>query len=81
MSIITERIEGKNISVEINSANLTSATYNTESKDLSIVFKNNSIYEYSKVPWDIFTKFRMTESQGKFFTTNIKNNYEFKKVK
>jgi hypothetical protein len=81
MGIITEKIDGAKIFVEINSSNLLSATYNTESKILSINFKNNSIYEYEKVPWDVFTKFRMTESQGKFFTTNIKNSYTFKRVK
>jgi len=78
MGIITEKIEGTKITVEIDSTNLTSATYNTETKVLSVVFKNGSIYEYEKVPWNIFTKLRMSDSQGSFFSKVI---YAYKKVK
>lgn len=81
MAIITERIEGKIISVEINSTNLKYAVYNTEEKTLQITFKNNSLYEYEKVPWSVFTKLRMSESQGKFFNTIIRTTYTHKKIK
>ena len=81
MGILKENIESTNIIVELNSSKLKAATYNTSTKDLIVTFKNNSEYEFNKVPWDIFTKFRMTESQGKFFTTEIKNNYTYKKLK
>lgn len=80
MSIITEKIEGKIIMVDIQSSNLKSAKYNTESKDLEITFNNNSIYEYKDVPWNVFTSFRLSESQGKFFNTNISRKYEYKKI-
>lgn len=80
MGIITEKIEGKLIIVEINSSNLKSAKYNTESKDLEITFNNNSVYEYKGVPWEVFTRFRMSESQGKYFNTNISKNYTYKKI-
>lgn len=81
MSIIKESIEGTKISVDISSSNITSASYDTTSKDLLVIFKNGSIYEYKNFPWAQFTKFRMSESQGKFFTTEIKNNYPYKKIK
>jgi lysyl-tRNA synthetase, class II len=80
MSIISESISGKTIDVIIQSTNLKSASYDTESEVLTIVFNNGSIYEYEKVPWNIFTKFRLSESQGKYFNTNISKNYKYKKV-
>ena len=81
MSITSEKIEGKLIMVEIKSSNLKSATFNTESEDLSISFNNGSIYEYNKVPWSTFTKFRMAESQGKFFNEKIAKSHNYTKVK
>jgi hypothetical protein len=81
MPITSEKIEGKMIMVEINSSNLKSASFNTESEDLTITFNNGSIYEYNKVPWEVFTKLRLSESQGKFFNQNISKNYKYTKVK
>lgn len=80
MGIITEKINGKMIDVEIQSSNITSASYDSESENLKITFKNGSIYEYTKVPWQVFTKFRLSESQGKFFSEHIKSVYTFKKL-
>ena len=81
MGIIKETIDGKKILIEIQSTNLKSAEYDTESEDLTITFNNQSIYVYNKVPWNIFTKFRLAESQGKFFNENIGRKYTYTKVK
>jgi hypothetical protein len=80
MGIISETINGKLIEVLINSSNLKSASFNTESEDLTVTFNNGAIYEYNKVPWNKFTKFRMAESQGKYFNENIARSYKFKKI-
>jgi len=81
MGIISEQISGTTISVVIKSSNLKSMSYETNSKTLTTTFNNGSIYEYYNVPWEIFTKFRMAESQGKFFNTEIGKNYKYKKIK
>ncbi len=81
MGIISEKINGTLIEVTINSSNLKSSTYNTESKSLLVEFNNGAIYEYGEVPWEVFTKFRMAESQGKYFNTNISKTYKYQKVK
>lgn len=81
MSIISERIEGKMINVDIKSSNLVSASYDTESSILTVTFISGGIYEYEKVPWEVFTKFRMSDSQGKFFNNNIAKIYNYKKIK
>jgi hypothetical protein len=81
MSIISEQISGVTINVTIKSSNLKFASYNTSTKTLTVTFNNESIYEYYNVPWDVFTKLRMAESQGKFFNTEISKNYKYKKIK
>lgn len=80
MSIISERIEGKIISVDIKSSNISGATYDTEQKILAVRFNNGSIYEYTDVPWELFTKFRLADSQGAFLNANVKTKYQHKKV-
>lgn len=81
MSILSEQIEGTNIHVDIQSSNLKSADYNTETEVLTIVFNSGGVYEYEKVPWMMFTKFRKAQSQGSFFNKNIARAYNYKKVK
>jgi len=79
MAIISEQISGTSINIIIKSSNLKFATYYTDSSTLQVTFKNDTIYEYYEVPWDIFTKLRMSDSQGKYFNANISRNYKFKK--
>jgi hypothetical protein len=81
MGILSEKIEGKIIEVKIQSSNIKSSTYNTEDKTLLIEFNNDSVYQYNEVPWEIFTKYRMAESQGKYFNTNISKKYKYEKIK
>jgi hypothetical protein len=80
MAIISERIEGKKILVEIKSSNIKSALYDTETEELLVTFNNGNIYGYDKVPWEIFTKFRLAESQGAYLNSTIKKNYQYKKI-
>ena len=81
MAIVSEKIDGKTILVEINSSNLKSMYFNTETEDLTVTFNNGSIYEYNKVPWAKFTKFRLAESHGKYFNEHIAKVHKHKKVK
>jgi len=80
MSIISEQISGTTINVVINSSNLKFASYQTDVKILAVTFKNGTIYEYYEVPWEVFTKLRMSKSQGKFLNTSINKVYKYKKV-
>jgi hypothetical protein len=79
--IISEKILGSQISVVIESSNLKEATYDTTNKTLLMTFKNNRKYQYNDVAWEIFTKFRMAESQGKFFNGEIAKKYTYKELK
>jgi len=80
MAIIKETYEGTKIINEINSSNLVKSEYDTETKKLIVEFKNNLRYEYDEVPHQIYTQFRMSESQGKFFSSNISKKFKYKKL-
>jgi hypothetical protein len=80
MAITSEKINGKEILVEIQSSNLKSASYNTEDGTLQVTFNGGGVYEYYKVPWEKFTKLRLSESQGRFFNLNIAKSHEYKKI-
>ena len=80
MAIIKEQILGTKIINEIKSSNIKKTEYDTETKKLVVEFNNGFKYEYDDVPHQIYTKFRMSESQGKFFTTDISKAYKYKKL-
>ena len=80
MAIIIEEIDGTKIKNQIKSSNIKSTEYDTETKDLVIEFNNGVKYKYDNVPHQVYTKFRLAESQGKFFTTDIAKKYQYKKL-
>ena len=80
MAILKEEIKGTKIINEIKSSNIKKTEYDTETKKLVVEFNNGFKYEYDDVPHQIYTKFRMSESQGKFFTTDISKAYKYKKL-
>jgi hypothetical protein len=80
MAITKEEIKGTKIINEIKSSNIKKTEYDTETKKLVVEFNNNLKYEYDEVPHQIYTKFRKSESQGKFFTTDIAKKFKYKKL-
>jgi hypothetical protein len=80
MAITRETIQGTKILNEIKSSNIKKTEYDLETKKMLVEFNNGSKYEYDEVPHAIYTKFRMAESQGKFFTTDISKKFKYKKV-
>lgn len=80
MAILKEEIIGTKIINEIQSSNIKKTEYDTESKKLLVTFNNGALYEYDEVPHQLYTQFRMSESQGKFFSTKISKNYKYKKI-
>jgi hypothetical protein len=80
MAVKKETIDGTKIINEIESTNIVRTEYDTETKKLVTEFKNGTKYEYEDVPHNVYTKFRMAESQGKFFTTDISKKFKYKKI-
>jgi hypothetical protein len=80
MAVKKETIDGTRIINEIESTNIVRTEYDTATKKMITEFKNGAKYEYEDVPHQVYTRFRMTESQGKFFTTEISKAYKYKKL-
>jgi hypothetical protein len=80
MAVTKETIQGTKIINEIKSSNIKKTEYDTETKKLIVEFNNGFKYEYDEVPHQTYTKFRTSESQGKFFTSDIAKKYKYKKL-
>jgi hypothetical protein len=80
MAIVKEEINGTKIKNEIKSSNLKSTEYDTETKELVVEFNNGFKYKYEGVPHQTYTRLRLSESQGKFFTTDIAKKFPYKKL-
>ena len=80
MAILREILNGTKIINEIKSSNIKRTEYDTDKKTMLVEFNNGSKYEYEEVPHQIYTKFRMSDSQGKFFSTDISKKYKYKKL-
>lgn len=80
MGIIKEEIIGTKIINEIKSTNLKKTEYDVETKKMIVEFNNGTKYEYSDVPHQVYTQFRISESQGKFFSSKISKVYKYRKV-
>jgi hypothetical protein len=39
------------------------------------------VYDYKKVPENIYNEMKTSSSKGEFLNKNIKPNYEFEKIK
>ena len=80
MAVKKEIISGTKIINEIESSNLVKTEYDVESHKLIVDFKNGTRYEYDDVPHNIYTKFRMAESQGKYFNNEISKTFKYKRL-
>jgi hypothetical protein len=80
MAIKREMIEGTKIINEIESSNIKRTEFDTETKFLVVEFNNGLKYGYEDVPHKVYTKFRMSESQGKFFNVEISKKYKYSKL-
>jgi hypothetical protein len=80
MAILKEEIKGTKIINEIQSSNIRKSEYDTETKKLIVEFNNGHCYEYDEVPHQLYTQFRSSESQGKFFNSKISKVFKYKKI-
>lgn len=80
MSILREEVKGDVIYNIIKSSNIKESVYNMSNSTMTVTFNNGQQYEYKDVPHKVYAQFRLAESQGKFFTTEISKKYEYKKL-
>ena len=55
--------------------------YDALSMTLRVVYVSGSVYDYKKVPENIYTEMKAASSKGEFLNKHIKPNYAFEKVK
>lgn len=64
----------------VESSNLASIGYDSENEILEVEFNHGGIYQYFDVPHDVYEELMNTESHGKYFSANIRNDYEYQKL-
>lgn len=64
----------------VESSNIESIGYDSESQTLEIEFLNGSIYQYFDVPEHVYDDLMSSDSQGKYLAHQIKGNYRYSKV-
>ncbi|KFF25046.1 KTSC domain-containing protein [Chryseobacterium vrystaatense] len=54
--------------------------YFPETEVLRIIYQSGSVYDYLKVPFSIYEKFRGARSKGSFLNSVIKRKFKYIKV-
>ena len=65
---------------EVESSMMDNIAYDDATQQLSVEFKNGSVYHYFDVEQPIFDGLDQAKSKGKFFIRHIRPWYKFKKV-
>ncbi len=55
--------------------------YNPEASTLRIIYTSGSIYDYKKVPPEVYEEMKNAPSKGAFLNKRIKTKYSYKKIK
>ena len=55
--------------------------YEHKRKMLQVEFIAGATYQYDDVPETVYQDFLSAPSHGRFFETNVKNQYSFRKVR
>ncbi|WP_076447757.1 KTSC domain-containing protein [Chryseobacterium sp. RU37D] len=54
--------------------------YFPETEILRIIYQSGAVYDYLKIPAEIFEKFRSVRSKGRFLNYAIKPKFKYKKI-
>ena len=55
-------------------------TYNCATHELTVVFNDGTAYRYSALPKYVYEDLLCAKSKGRFFNTDIRNNYKCRKI-
>ena len=48
---------------------------------MEVEFENGSVYQYLRVPADVYDRFLHASSKGKFLDTHLKSRFRFRQVR
>ncbi|SDQ86192.1 KTSC domain-containing protein [Chryseobacterium soldanellicola] len=54
--------------------------YFPETEILRIIYQSGAVYDYLKVPMEVFDRFKTVQSKGRFLNYVIKPNFKYKKI-
>ncbi len=66
---------------QVQSSDINSIGYDNENSVLEIEFLSGGIYQYSNVPINIYNDIMNALSHGKYFHQNIKDSFNFIKIR
>jgi len=55
--------------------------YDEKTCKLRIIFQSGSIYDYLKVPLNVYNEMKTASSKGEFLNKHIKPVYEYEKIR
>ncbi len=55
--------------------------YDINNSTLRVVYVSGAVYDYKKVPEEVYSKMKKASSKGEFLNKQIKPNYGFEKIK
>lgn len=79
----TEKKESNGVIVEHmlhESSNILKTSYNYNTRQLVITFKNGGVYNYNAVPHNIYENIKSSPSSGKYISSEIIRKYTTVKV-
>ena len=65
---------------KVNSSNLDLVGHDPITSEMIVRFKNGDIYRYENIKESVYKDMISAVSVGKFFNSNIRGKYEFKKI-
>ena len=67
--------------ISVESSSINSIGHNFLTRNMEIEFNGGGIYRYKKVPRHVFKNMMNADSKGKFFWSDVRFNYPFKKYR
>ena len=55
--------------------------YDEKTSKLRVIFQSGNIYDYIKVPEEVYNNMKKASSKGEFLNKEIKPNYDFEKIR
>lgn len=77
--ILKRKVLNEKIKAVYSSSNIAASVYDTDTKDLTLIFNNGGQYLYPAVTETDYTRFETADSQGVIFNSHIKK-YKFEKL-
>lgn len=66
--------------IPVDSSNLVSVGYDSDSLTLEIEFKGDRVYQYFDVPETLYQELMQASSKGTFFSENVRDQYRYTRL-